>query len=52
MTEYPTGTQLFAASPGDDVAIEAAREYIKNNGYTAETVKLVKSEGMVLVIKK
>lgn len=49
--QYPSGTPLFAA-PSDDLTISRAKEYIKEQGYTADEVKLVKCDGQILVIKK
>jgi len=49
--EYPSGMCLWAA-PEDATAIDEAKAYIKAEGYSSETVRLVKSEGQVRVMKK
>ncbi len=49
--EYPPNTQLWA-SPDCETAIDEAKAYIKLEGYSAETVRLVKSYGMVFVVRR
>lgn len=49
---YPVNTILFCASCVSDDAIAAAQEYISKKGLTAREVKLVKKDGMVLVVSK
>lgn len=48
---YPPGQQLFAG-PDDEYTIMKAKEWIWNEGYKSEQVKLVKREGRVLVVWK
>ena len=53
MYEYPPHTTLFSASWIGDDATEAAKGYIKTEGYSAGNVKLIKnySEQQTQVIK-
>lgn len=51
MTEYPSSMVIWAA-PDDATGVDEAKAYIKTEGYNAETVKLVKSEGQVRVIRR
>jgi len=51
MIEYPPNTMLFAC-PDDATAIDEAKAYILKEGYSSETVRLVKSEKQVRVIKR
>jgi len=48
---YASGTVLFAYGDCDD-AVELAKAYIVDNGYNAETVKMVKREGAICVVVK
>ena len=43
-------TVLFAMSPDDEISVQAARDWIKLHGITGDDAKLVKRDGMVLVI--
>jgi hypothetical protein len=43
---------LLAATPDDEISEAMAKEYIKANGYTADTVKLVKTDGQIRVIRR
>ena len=45
-------TVLFAMAPDDDISVQAARDWIKLHGITGDDAKLVKRDGMVLVIDK
>ena len=45
-------TVLFAMSPDDEISVQAARDWIKLHGITGDDAKLVKRDGMVLVIDK
>lgn len=49
MTEYPSGMCLWAA-PDDATGIDEAKAYIKAEGFSSETVRLVKSEGQLRII--
>lgn len=49
--EYPEGMQLFAA-PYSEETVEMAKQYIMDNGYNSDTVKLIKMAEQILVIKK
>lgn len=44
-------TALFTG-PDDDCAQQEARAYIKEHGYTADDVKLVRRDGVIQVITK
>lgn len=41
---------LLAISPSDLESVEIAKKWIKDNGYTSDTVKLVRGDGLVQVI--
>ena len=43
---------LFAMAPDDEISVQAARDWIKLHGITGDDAKLVKRDGMVLVIDK
>ena len=45
-------TVLFAMSPDDEISVQAARDWIKRHGITGDDARLVKRDGMVLVIDK
>ena len=45
-------TVLFAMAPDDDISVQAARDWIKMHGITGDDARLVKRDGMVLVIDK
>lgn len=46
------GFMIFAASPADDVAIDAAKKYITDNALTQDDVKLGRIENTAVVITK
>lgn len=41
---------LFAGGPDDDAMIGVAKTYVKETGFTAADVRIVRREGQVLVI--
>jgi len=43
---------VFAASPADDESIAAAKEWVRERGYTGEDVSLKKSQTCVYVVVK
>lgn len=43
---------IFAACPDDDESIRIAKQWIADNGYTNESVRLYKCDGVVCVEKK
>ena len=43
---------IFAMSPDDDISVQAARDWIKRHGITGDDARLVKRDGMVIVIDK
>ena len=45
-------TVLFAMAPDDEISVHAARDWIKRHGITGDDSRLVKRDGMVLVIDK
>ncbi len=45
-------TVLFAMAPDDDISVHSARDWIKLHGITGDDARLVKRDGMVLVIDK
>lgn len=45
-------TVLFAMAPDDEISVQAARDWIKRHGITGDDARLVKRDGMVLVIDK
>ena len=45
-------TVLFAMSPDDEISVQAARDWIKRHGITGDDARLIKKDGMVLVIDK
>ena len=45
------GTALYASSDCAE-AVEEARTYIRENGLTAELVRLIRKEGQVLVVAR
>ena len=45
-------TVLFAMAPDDDISVQAARDWINQHGITGDDARLVKRDGMVLVIDK
>ena len=45
------GTVLYASSDCTE-AVEEARAYIRENGLTAELVRLIRKEGQVLVVSR
>lgn len=49
-TEYPSTTCLYADS--DSTQIEAAKSWIKSEGYNSETVKLFIMNGQLIVERK
>lgn len=42
---------IFAIAPDDDESIAIAKKWIIDNGYTKETVRLYKCDGVVCVQK-
>lgn len=52
VNEYPSNTVLLAATPDDEISLKEAKEYIKNNGYDTSTVRLVKTNGQIRVIRR
>ena len=48
----PIEKVLWCCSPADAAAEDEAREFIRANGYTRETVRLIRSGNSVQVIKK
>lgn len=46
------GAAIFSAAPDDDDSVQAAREFIMMHELTADDVKLVKRDGVVMVIKR
>ena len=51
MFEYPPKTILFSA-PKSELSEKEAKEYIKANGYSFETVKLMRIGEQICVIRK
>lgn len=49
--QFDAGAVLYA-SDDSEASITQAREYILREGLTADDVRLIKKEGMVLVIAK
>lgn len=49
--EYKKGTHLFATQYSAD-AIEIAKLYITENGYSSETVKMVRDDNDLLLVIK
>ena len=53
MNNYPKGTQLRALTdyftPVGEAEVEQAREWIRQNGFTFETVKLLKNQHQIIV---
>ena len=45
-------TVLFAMAPDDEISVQAARDWIKRHGITGDDARLVKRDGMVIVIDK
>ena len=45
-------TVLFAMAPDDEISVQAARDWIKLHGITGDDARLVKRDGMVIVIDK
>ena len=45
-------TVIFAMAPDDEISVQAARDWIKRHGITGDDARLVKREGVVLVIDK
>lgn len=45
-------TVLFAMSPDDEISVQAARDWIKLHGITGDDARLIKKDGVVLVIDK
>ena len=45
-------TVLFAMAPDDEISVHAARDWIKRHGITGDDARLVKRDGMVIVIDK
>ena len=50
---YPSNTWIWCSPehPTDDV-IGEAKSWIRSEGYDAESVKLVKTEGMIVVVAR
>ncbi len=46
------GLTVFAASPPDDVALEAAKDYINHHGLTQTEVKITRNDKVISVIAK
>ena len=46
------GTVLYACTPDDDAAVQAAREWIKGAGLTKEDATLGRKDGSVIVVAK
>ena len=53
---FKSGTVIFALPYGwtheEEEAIDIAKKYIVSNGYTNETVRIYKSEGLICVAIK
>jgi len=49
---YPAGTYILSISPADDAAIEFARGFVKDQGYTSDQVNIVKSDNTISVKSK
>ena len=45
-------TVLFAMAPDDEISVQAARDWIKRHGITGDDARLIKKDGVVLVIDK
>jgi len=43
---------IFATCPDDDISVQAARDWIKLHGITGDDARLIKKDGVVLVIDK
>ena len=51
-TEKKGMTVLLAMAPDDEISVQAARDWIKRHGITGDDARLIKKDGMVLVIDK
>ena len=51
-TEETGVTVLFAMAPDDEISVQAARDWIKLHGITGDDARLIKKDGVVLVIDK
>ena len=49
--EYPSETWLWA-SQECETAIQEAKQYIIDEGYSSDTVRLVRNNGQIIVVKK
>lgn len=51
--DYPSGTVLLA-DPHDEITEKIARDYISANGYSSESVKLVRDKinGQLRVVRR
>ena len=49
---HEKGTQLFAIAPDDDKSIEIAKEYIKEHKLTSKDVRLIESNGVIVVVQR
>lgn len=47
--QWPKGTVIWWLGSSDDAAIEEAKQWIRERGYTRDTVKLLKKEGELWV---
>jgi hypothetical protein len=51
LLEYPSGTDLFSA-PDSEETMDAAKQYISENGLTWEHVRLVRRENQIVVVRR
>ncbi len=50
---YPKGMQIWACCPEDDETVGKCREWLMEQGYTSDEVKIVRTEeNMVLAVMK
>lgn len=50
MARWPTGTVIYCECPCDDEGLTNAKEWLNQQGYTPEQVRLVKRGGCVAAV--
>jgi hypothetical protein len=48
-SEGDKGMIIFTACPDDDISIEMAKKYIFEKGYTNETARIFRRDGVICV---